>query len=69
MNRASRRAGCSRNRRVQMGGAGEAYTLGGFVAGAPIVNNYGQEIVRFPSCEEAVRPGYLDNAAIKGGLP
>jgi hypothetical protein len=52
-----------------MGGAGEAYTLGGFVAGAPIINNYGQEIVRFPSCEEAVRPGYLTDATIKGGLP
>jgi hypothetical protein len=68
--RASRRTGCRRNRRVnQMGGAGEAYTLGGFVAGAPIINNYGQEIVRFPSCEEAVRPGYLADATIKGGLP
>jgi hypothetical protein len=68
--RVSRRTGCRRNRRVnQMGGAGEAYTLGGFVAGAPIINNYGQEIVRFPSCEEAVRPGYLTDATIKGGLP
>ena len=52
-----------------MGGAGEAYTLGGHVAGAPIVNNYGQEIVRFPSCENATRPGYIADAAIKGGLP
>jgi hypothetical protein len=68
--RNSRRRGCRRNRRLnQSGGAGEAYTLGGFVAGAPIVNNYGQEIVRFPSCEEAVRPGYLEGAQIKGGLP
>jgi hypothetical protein len=70
--RAARHKGCRRNRRVnnlQMGGAGEAYTLGGHVAGSPIVNNYGQTIVRFPSCEEAVRPGYLDNAQIKGGLP
>jgi hypothetical protein len=67
--RASRRKGCRRNRRNQMGGAGEAYTLGSHVAGAPIINNYGQEIVRFPSCEEAVRPGYLTDAPIKGGLP
>ncbi len=68
--RASRRRGCRRNRRVnQMGGAGEAYTLGSHVAGAPIVNNYGQEIVRFPSCENATRPGYIADAGIKGGLP
>lgn len=66
--RASRRRGCRRNNR-QRGGAGEAYTLGGPVAGAPIINNYGQEIVRFASCEEAVRPGYLTGAQIKGGLP
>jgi hypothetical protein len=65
--RASRRRGCRRNR--QRGGAGEAYTLGNHVAGAPIINNYGQEIVRFPSCEDATRPGYLENAQIKGGLP
>jgi hypothetical protein len=68
--RNSRRRGCRRNRKMnQRGGAGEAYTLGSFVAGAPIINNYGQEIVRFPSCEEAVRPGYLEGAQIKGGLP
>jgi hypothetical protein len=68
--RSSRRRGCRRNRRMnQMGGAGEAYTLGGHVAGSPIINNYGQEIVRFASCEEAVRPGYLADAQIKGGLP
>jgi hypothetical protein len=66
--RASRRRGCRRNNR-QRGGAGEAYTLGGPVAGAPIINNYGQEIVRYASCEEAVRPGYLTGAQIKGGLP
>lgn len=67
--RSSRKKGCRRNRRNQIGGAGEAYTLGGLVAGAPIINNYGQEIVRFPSCEQAVRPGYLTDAQIKGGLP
>jgi hypothetical protein len=68
--KASRRRGCRRNRRVnQMGGAGEAYTLGGHVAGAPIVNNYSQQIVGFPSCEGATRPGYIADASIKGGLP
>ncbi len=67
--RASRRKGCRRNMRNQMGGAGEAYTLGSHVAGSPIINNYGQEIVRFPSCESAVRPGYIEDASIKGGLP
>lgn len=70
--RAAHRRGCRRNRRLnQAGGAGEAYTLGPFVAGAPVINNYGQEIVRFPSCEEAVRPGYISGAAsaIRGGLP
>lgn len=67
--KASRRKGCRRNRKNQMGGAGEAYTLGGHVAGSPIVNNYGQEIVRFPSCEGGIRPGYIQDASIKGGLP
>lgn len=69
--RASYRRGCRRNRRTNqmVGGAGEAYTLGSHVAGAPIINNYGQEIVRFPSCESAVRPGYIADAPIKGGLP
>jgi hypothetical protein len=70
--RSARRRGCRRNRRLnQVGGAGEAYTLGPFVAGAPVINNYGQEIVRFPSCEEATRPGYISGAAsaIRGGLP
>ena len=69
--RASYRRGCRRNRRTNqmVGGAGEAYTLGSHVAGAPIINNYGQEIVRFPSCESAVRPGYIADAQIKGGLP
>ncbi len=66
--RDSRRKGCRRNRR-QSGGDGWAYTLGGPVAGAPIINNYGQEIVRMPSCEEATRPGYINPAMIKGGLP
>jgi hypothetical protein len=70
--RSARRRGCRRNRKENMvGGAGEAYTLGPFVAGAPVINNYGQEIVRFPSCEEATRPGYISGAAsaIRGGLP
>jgi hypothetical protein len=68
--RAARRNGCRRNRvSKQSGGAGEAYTLGGHVAGEPIINNYGQEIVRFPSCESAVRPGYLPDYPLKGGLP
>lgn len=69
--RASRRRGCRRNRRLQNGGDGYAYTLGSHVAGAPIVNNYGQEITRFPSCEEATRPGYMLNAgpALHTGLP
>lgn len=65
--RASRRKGCRRNN--QKGGAGEAYTFGSHVAGSPIINNYGQEVVRFPSCEGGVRPGYIDDAQIKGGLP
>ncbi len=70
--RAARRRGCRRNRRTNMvGGAGEAYTIGGPVAGPGqhIVNNYDGTIVRFPSCEGAVRPGYIADAQIKGGLP
>jgi hypothetical protein len=66
--RASRRRGCRRNNR-QRGGAGEAYTIGGPVTGQHVINNYDGEIQRFPSCEEAVRPGYLESAPIKGGLP
>ena len=70
--RAARRRGCRRNRRVNMsGGAGEAYTIGGPVAGPGqhLVNNYDGAIVRFPSCDGAVRPGYIADAQIKGGLP
>ena len=70
--RSARRRGCRRNRRANMrGGAGEAYTLGGPVAGPGqhIVNNYDGAIVRFPSCDGAVRPGYIADAQIKGGLP
>ncbi len=70
--RSAHRRGCRRNRRVNMsGGAGEAYTIGGPVAGPGqhIVNNYDGAIVRFPSCEGAVRPGYIADAQIKGGLP
>lgn len=70
--RAAHRRGCRRNRRTNMvGGAGEAYTLGGPIGGPGqhIVNNYDGTIVRFPSCEGAVRPGYIADAQIKGGLP
>lgn len=70
--RAAHRRGCRRNRRNNMvGGAGEAYTIGGPIAGPGqhIVNNYDGTIVRFPSCEGAVRPGYIADAQIKGGLP
>lgn len=70
--RAAHRRGCRRNRRVNMsGGAGEAYTLGGPIGdpGQHIVNNYDGVNVRFPSCEGAVRPGYISDASIKGGLP
>lgn len=66
--RLAKRKGCRRNNR-QRGGAGEAYTIGGPVTGQHVINNYDGEIMRFPSCEEAIRPGYLTNAPIKGGLP
>ena len=66
--RASRRRGCRRNNR-QRGGAGMAYTIGGPVTGQHVINNYDGVIQRFPSCEEATRPGYLLNVPIKGGLP
>ena len=70
--RVAHRRGCRRNRRNNMrGGAGEAYTIGGPVAGPGqhLINNYDGTIVRFPSCEGAVRPGYIADAQIKGGLP
>jgi hypothetical protein len=66
--RLAKRKGCRRNNR-QKGGAGEAYTIGGPVTGQHVINNYDGEITRFASCEEAIRPGYLTNAPIKGGLP
>ncbi len=63
----TRRSGCRRNRRMLYGGAGGfAYTLGDHVAGAPIINNYGQTIQRFPSCEQAERPGTLSSVPSRG---
>jgi hypothetical protein len=67
--RASRRRGCRRNNRQRGGAAGMAYTIGGPVTGQHVINNYDGVIQRFPSCEEATRPGYLLNVPIKGGLP
>ncbi len=66
--RASRRRGCRRNNRMR-GGAGEGYRFGGPVAGEHIVNNYDGIVQPYASCNEAVRPGYLAGAPIKGGLP
>lgn len=70
--RNSRRKGCRRNRR-QSGGDGFGYTLGAPVGGPGqhIVNNFDGLTNRYPSCNEAVRPGYItgSGAEIKGGLP
>lgn len=64
------RRGCRRNNRKSYGGGlGNSYTIGGPVAGAPIVNNYGQEIKSFSSCGDADRPGYISGASTTGGLP
>ncbi len=68
--RLTRRRGCRRNRRVnQAGGEGMAYRFAGSVDPTnPSLGN-AAEVLRFPSCNEAVRPGYLADAQIKGGLP
>lgn len=70
--RNSRRRGCRRNR-SQRGGDGFGYTLGAPIGGPGqhIVNNFDGLTLRYPSCNEAVRPGYLTGtpAEIKGGLP
>jgi hypothetical protein len=68
--RNSRRSGCHRNRR-QQGGDGMAYSINGTVTGQHVINNYDGAVNRFPSCEDASRPGYLTGAAasVKGGLP
>lgn len=67
--RSSRRKGCRRNR-VQRGGTdGFAYRFGASVDPTnPSLGN-AAEVIRFPSCEEATRPGYIQDAQIKGGLP
>jgi len=63
----SRRNGCRRNRGSMRGGTGSfAYTIGQAVApGAP----YASEIVRFPACENATRPGYIEGGVSAVGLP
>jgi hypothetical protein len=70
--RNSRRRGCRRNRK-QSGGDGFGYTIGAPVGGPGqhIVNNFDGLTVRYPSCNEATRPGYITGAgaATQGGLP
>jgi hypothetical protein len=71
--RKTRRLGCSRNRanKGQYGGAGVGYTIGAPIGGVPAtISNYLQTIVPYASCDSGgARPGYLENAQIKGGLP
>lgn len=69
--RNSRRSGCGRNRRRSLrGGAGMAYNiLGGPVTGSHVINNYDGKVVASPSCDGAVRPGFITGAPIQGGLP
>ncbi len=64
-----RRLGCSRNRRQNGGTAGMGYSFGAPVAGSHIINNYDGKVIPYASCLEATRPGYLEGAQIKGGLP
>lgn len=52
--RRGRRSGCRRNR-MRGGTGGFGYSFGGPVAGSPIVNNYGQEVVRYASCGDTGR--------------
>lgn len=69
-NSRKRRNGCSRNRRRrgQYGGAGEAYTFGASVDPSnPSLGN-AAEVIRFPSCENAVRPGTITSYT-PTGLP
>jgi hypothetical protein len=67
--RAERRKGCRRNRKVYGGGLGNSYTFGASVDPTnPSLGNAAVVKV-FPSCQDAVRPGYLTGAPIQGGLP
>jgi len=60
--------GCSRNRQ-NGGGAGQSYGFGGSVDPSnPSLGNAAR-VIPFSSCGGADRPGYDNNAQIKGGLP
>ena len=64
-----RRKGCLRNRKQNGGGAGTSYAfLGSVDPTNPGLGNAAQ-VTTFPSCQNAVRPGYIPDAPIRGGLP
>jgi hypothetical protein len=65
--RSRSRKGCRRNRRQLGGNTGQSYTLGEpLVAGNP---GLGAVVLPFSSCGNAVAPGYLQGAQLRGGLP
>ena len=64
-----RRKGCLRNRKQNGAGAGTSYAfLGSVDPTNPGLGNAAQ-VTTFPSCQNAVRPGYIPDAPIRGGLP
>ncbi len=64
-----RRRGCLRNRKQNGAGLGTSYSfLGSVDPNNPGLGN-AAEVSTFSSCQDAVRPGYIPNAPIRGGLP
>jgi len=65
------RKGCRRNKNIgQMGGnTGQSYMLSGSIDPKnPSLGNAAQ-VIPVSSCQDAVSPGYIQNAQVKGGLP
>jgi hypothetical protein len=64
-----RRRGCLRNRKQNGAGLGTSYSfLGSVDPNNPGLGN-AAEVSTFSSCQNAPRPGYIDPAPIRGGLP
>lgn len=65
--RSRSRKGCRRNRRQMGGNIGQSYTLGGPLV--PSNPSIGAIVSPFSSCGNAVAPGYIQGAQLRGGLP
>jgi hypothetical protein len=69
--RQTRNRGCRRNKNAnQMGGnTGQSYTFGASIDPKNLGLGNAAEVIPFSSCGNAVSPGFIQNAQIKGGLP